>query len=322
MKYKIIAVLLVVMSHSAYSHYVVENVKTTTRIFSFDLIHKYLVGHDTNHPNTCKRANASSTLAECVMKYKVVSGGNSKEIQSGFVDLRGDGSYDDELMNAVTHYDSLKVAESHGIDLAKFVEIPRDDVTSLTGGNNQYTVTTSSLGRVCDANSANCKDTIGSGYLTNTLNFNTMTDLQVACEFTSKDLDIKTTLSEDNLYLYYGTDNKKILPYVYSSDSVSVDCVNWLSKDISKNITLGYESLSQNVSDGDTQLECKLFGNINGSGDPAGSTTKMTIPGFSTKDESFKIPEAFLGFYVSTPSGSAQISTNFNCNFKLATEIK
>ncbi|OBU05445.1 hypothetical protein AYY16_09285 [Morganella psychrotolerans] len=209
MKNKIIAVLLVVMSHSAYSHYEVENVKTTTRIFSFDLIHKYLVGHDTNHPNTCKRANASSTLAECVMKYKVVSGGNNKEIQSGSVDLRGDGSYDDELMNAVTHYDSLKVAESHGIDLAKFVEIPREDVTSLTGGNNQYTVTTSSLGRVCDANSANCKDTIGSGYLTNTLNFNTMTELQVACEFTSKDLDIKTTLSEDNLYLYYGADDKK-----------------------------------------------------------------------------------------------------------------
>lgn len=320
MKYKIIAILLVVMSHSAYSHYEVENVKTTTRIFSFDLIHRYLPNHDTNHPNTCKGTN-TSTLATCTVNYKVVSGGNSKEIKSGFVDLRGNGSYDDELMSAVTHYDSLKVAERHGVDLKQIVEIPREDVTSLTGGNNQYTVTTTSLGRVCSASGV-CKDTPSNGYQTNTLNFNTMTELQVACEFTSKDLDIKTTLSEDNLYLYYGTDNKKILPYVYSSDSVSVDCVNWLSKDISKNITLGYESLSQNVSDGDTQLECKLFGNINGNGDPAGSTTKMTIPGFSTKDESFKIPEAFLGFYVSAPSGTAQISTEFNCNFKLATEIK
>ncbi|WP_413492589.1 hypothetical protein [Morganella psychrotolerans] len=320
MKNKIIAVLLVVMSHSAYSHYEVENVKTTTRIFSFDLIHKYLAGHDTNHPNTCKGAN-SSTLATCTVNYKVVSGGNNKEIKSGFVDLRGDGSYDDELMSAVTHYDSLKVAERHGVDLTQIVEIPRDSVTSLTGGNNQYTVTTTSLGRVCDA-SAVCKDTPSNGYQTNTLDFKKLTELQVACEFTSKDLDIKTTLSEDNLYLYYGADDKKILPYVYSSDSVSIDCVNWLSTAISKNITLGYESFSQNVSDGDTQLECKLFGDINGSGDPASSTTKMTIPGFSTKDESFKIPEAFLGFYVSSPSGTAQISTEFNCNFKLATEIK
>ena len=321
MKYKILAVLLVVMSHSAYSHYQVKNVKTTTRIFSFDLVHAYLSGHET-HANTCKRLNASSTLASCTLNYKVVSGGNNKEIKSDFVDLRGDGSYDNELMDATTHYNALRVAEAHGVDLTQVVEIPRENVTSLTGGNNQYTVSTSSVSRVCDANSANCKDKTDSGYTTDTLNFNTMTALQVACEFTSKDLSIKNTLSEDNLYLYYGADDKKILPYVYSSDSVSIDCVNWLSTAISKNITLGYESFSQNVSDGDTQLECKLFGDINGSGDPASSTTKMTIPGFSTKDESFKIPEAFLGFYVSSPSGTAQISTEFNCNFKLSTEIK
>lgn len=320
MKYKILAVLLVVMSHSAYSHYQVKNVKTTTRIFSFDLVHTYLPNHETNHPNMCKRVNASSTLESCTLNYKVETG--AKLIKTDFVDLRGDGSYDDELMNATTHYNVLRVAEAHGVDLTQVVEIPREDITSLTGGNNQYKVSTSSAGRVCDANAANCKNNADSGYTTDTLNFNTMTQLQVACEFTSKDLSIKNTLSEDNLYLYYGADNKKILPYVYSADSVSVDCVNWLSTAISKNITLGYESFSQNVSDGDTQLECKLFGDINGTGQPASSTTKMTIPGFSTKDESFKIPEAFLGFYVSSPSGTAQISTEFNCNFKLATEIK
>lgn len=45
---------LIVLSGNAYSHYQVENVKTTTRIFSFELVHKYLSGHE-SHPNTCKK---------------------------------------------------------------------------------------------------------------------------------------------------------------------------------------------------------------------------------------------------------------------------
>ncbi len=65
-----------------------------------------------------------------------------------------------------------------------------------------------------------------------------MKDLQVACEFTSKDISVKTSLSEDNLYLYDGAANQKILPYNYDVDNVSVDCVNWLSTAISKDVTL------------------------------------------------------------------------------------
>lgn len=310
------------MSHDAHSHYQVKNVKTTTEIFSFDLVHVYLPSHETNHPNMCKRLNENSRLTSCTLNYKVVSRGNNKEIKTGFVDLRGDGSYDDELMNATTHYNSLRIAESHGVNLTQLVDIPRKNITSLTGGNNQYTVSTSSAGSVCDASLANCQNKLDSGYTTDTLNFNLMTDLQVACEFTSKDLSIKTALSEDNLYYYYGDDSKKIIPYEYNADSILFNCVNWLSNNVSKSITLRYEALSKSVSDGDTLLECKLFGDIDGNSQPASPTTTMTILGFSTKNQSFKIPEAFLGFYVFSPSGSAQTSTEFNCDFKLAIGIK
>ncbi|AWC93661.1 TPA: heme utilization protein [Morganella morganii subsp. morganii] len=322
MKNKIIAMALVVLSGNAYAHYQVENVKTTTRIFSFELVHKYLNGHE-SHQNTCRKTYTNNKLESCTLNYKVTSGGNNKVIKTGFVDLRGDGSFDQELMNATTHYNALRVAEAHGVDLTQLVEIPREDITSLTGGNNRYTVDTSSAGRVCDANSpTTCRDYADSGYTNNTLDFTTMKDLQVACEFTSKDISVKTSLSEDNLYLYNGATNQKILSYNYDVDNVSVDCVNWLSTAISKDVTLKYEVLDKTVTDGDTQLTCKLFGNNTGTTSPSSSTNKMTIQGFSTKDENFKIPEAFLGFYVSSPSGSAQTSVSFDCNFPLSTEIK
>ena len=321
MKNKIIVMALILLSGNAYAHYVVENVKTNTRIFSFELVHKYLNGHE-SHQNTCRKTYTNNKLESCTLNYKVTSGGNNKVIKTGFVDLRGDGSFDQELMSATTHYNALRVAEAHGVDLTQLVEIPRSDITSLTGGNNRYTVDTSSAGRVCDANSSTCKDYAESGYTNNTLDFTTMKDLQVACEFTSKDISVKTSLSENNLYLYDGAANQKILPYNYDVDNVSVDCVNWLSTAISKDVTLKYEVLEKTAADGDTQLSCKLFGNNAGTTSPSSSTNKITISGFSTKDETFKIPEAFLGFYVSSPSGSAQTSVSFDCNFPLSTEIK
>ncbi|MCU6316426.1 heme utilization protein, partial [Proteus mirabilis] len=97
MKNKIIAMALVVLSGNAYAHYVVENVKTTTRIFSFELVHKYLASHEF-HQNTCRSTYTNNKLESCVLNYKVTSGGNSKVIKTGFVDLRGDGSFDQELM--------------------------------------------------------------------------------------------------------------------------------------------------------------------------------------------------------------------------------
>lgn len=322
MKNKIIAMALIVLSSNAYAHYTVQNVKTTTEIFSFEMIHEYLVGHEW-HENTCRKNYASNTLEYCRLNYKVTSGGNNKVIKTGFVDLRGDGSFDQELMSAAKHYDALQVAEKHGVNLTQLVEIPREDITSLTGGNNQYTVNTSSEGRVCDANSSSvCKNFSDSNYSTDTLDFTKMKELQVACEFTSKDISVKTALSEDNLYLYDGAANQKILPYNYGADNVSVDCVNWLSTPISKDVTLKYQSLEKTAEDGDTKLTCKLFGNNAGTTSPLSSTSKMTIQGFSTKDEDFKVPEAFLGFYVSSPSGSAQTSVSFDCDFLLSTEIK
>ncbi|MFG0436050.1 heme utilization protein [Morganella morganii] len=321
MKNKTIAMTLVMLSCSSYAHYQVENVKTTATIFSFELIHKYLEGHDTNHANTCRKTYTNNKLESCTLNYKVTSGGNDKVIKTGFVDLRGDGSFDEELMSATTHYNALRVAEAHGVDLNQLVEIQRNDITSLTGGNNKYTVSTSSAGRVCDANSSACKDYEDSGYTKDTLDFTTKTDLQVACAFSNKDISVKTSLSEDNLYLYDGSDNQKILSYNYDVDNVLVECVNWLSTSTSNNVTLKYDVLEKTVDDGDTRLTCKLFGNSTGTTLPVSSTNKITISGFSTKYETFKIPEAFLGFYVSSPSGSAQTSVLFDCNFPLSTEI-
>ncbi|GEM_PF-6622332 len=323
MKNKIIAMALIVLSGNAYAHYTVQNVKTTTKIFSFELVHQYLGGTHESHRNTCKKNYTNNELKSCTLNYKVTSGGNNKVIKTGFVDLRGDGSFDQELMSATSHYNALRVAEAHGVDLTQLVEIPRENITSLTGGNNQYTVSTSSEGSVCNANSpTTCRDDADSGYSKDTLDFTRMTELQVACEFTSKDISVKTLLSEDNLYLYDGAANQKILSYNYDSDNVSVDCVNWLSTPISKNVTLKYQSLEKTAEDGDTKLTCKLFGNNAGTTSPLSSTSKMTIQGFSTKDENFKVPEAFLGFYVSSPSGSAQTSVSFDCDFLLSTEIK
>ena len=72
----------------------------------------------------------------------------------------------------------------------------------------------------------------------------TMKDLQVACEFTSKDISVKTSLSLRIIRICMdGAANQKILPYNYDVDNVSVDCVNWLSQTAIKDVTLKYEVL-------------------------------------------------------------------------------
>ncbi|WP_145524756.1 heme utilization protein [Yersinia vastinensis] len=302
----------------ALSHYVVENPQTSLSELTFDLTHYYLPSHETNHPNTCKMKTGAGTqsLQSCRLVYVfnllTSSGAVGAEIQRGYVDLQGDGSYDTELSNATTHYNSLRVAEAHGVNLNQHVSIPYANISTLVGSNGRFRVTTSSEGFSC-LNNANCTlATGGTGYTTSTIDLGAQ-NLDVACEASaSGPLSIENTLSGEHIYSY--NSNATRLSKNIGEIKLSVNCVNWLSTAKSKTLNFSITPNTTIATGGNTQVTCGAYRDGN-AGTAAGYSFSrpINVAGFDGISEQYDTESIYYGLYVTSPSTSAETVLDLNC---------
>ena len=306
-------------------HYEVKNPQTTLNDLSFDLVHSYWDGTNNppnsdkishmKHTNKCKRASGTISLNSCVLRYKfnmLNSSGLLIEppIQSYDVDLRGDGSYDDELMDAATHYDAVKIAIAHGVTVDQHVSIPRANITSLAGSSGRFRVSTYGIGSVCS--STYCSSGFPETYTTNMINLSQQ-NLDVACEASTAGIkNIENMMSGDHIYLH--NSNETRLSENIGVVHLSVSCVNWLPTEKSKILNFNISPNVVAATGSQTQVTCGAY--INDiSATPPGYTfsRNISVPGYDSMEDTYDTDPIYYGLYVSAPSTAAETSLSLNC---------
>lgn len=327
LKLFLFSLAFLVLPNTVLGHYEVKNPLTSLNELSFDLAHTYWDGTNNpptagdnsshmNHQNRCKRATNTVSLGSCLLRYNfnmVNSNGTiiSPAIQSYDVDLRGNGSYDDELMNAATHYDAVKIAIAHGVVVDQHVSIPRSNITSLAGGSGKFRVSTFGVGNVCNS-STSCNTPSSDTYTTSTIDL-VQQNLDVACEASAVGAtSIENILRGEHIYLH--NSNESRLSENIGAVNLSVNCVNWLPTAKSK--TLNF-TISPNVvvaTGGNTEVTCGAYINDTSTTQPGYTFSRnISIPGYDGMVDTYDTDPIYYGLYVSTPSTTAETSLTLNC---------
>lgn len=306
-------------------HYEVKNPQTTLNDLSFDLVHSYWDGTNNppntdknthmTHANKCKRTSSTSSLATCILRYNfnmVDSKGGiiTPPIQTDDVDLRGDGSYDDELMAANTHYDAVKIAIAHGVTVDQHVSIPRANITSLAGSSGRFRVSTYGIGGIC--NGTSCSSLSQATYTTSTINLSQQ-NLDIACQASTAGIkNIENMMSGDHIYLH--NSNETRLSENIGVVHLSVSCVNWLPTEKSKILNFNISPNVVAATGSQTQVTCGAY--INDiSATPPGYTfsRNISVPGYDSMADTYDTDPIYYGLYVSAPSTAAETSLSLNC---------
>ncbi|HFR4115449.1 TPA: heme utilization protein [Yersinia enterocolitica] len=308
------------------SHYEVKNPQTSLNELSFDLVHTYWNGANNpptagdksshmSHTNKCKRASNTISLDSCILRYSFSmlnsSGGLiTPPIQSYDVDLRGDGSYDDELMNAATHYDAVKIAIAHGVAVDQHVSILRANITSLAGSSGKFRVNTYGIGNVCSSSS--CSSTSPEGYTNSTIDL-VQQNLDVACETSAAGVtNIENIMNGEHIYLH--NSNESRLSENIGAINLSINCVNWLPTAKSK--TLNF-TISPNVvvaNGSQTEVRCGAYINDTSTTPPGYTFSRnINVPGYDSMIDTYDTDPIYYGLYVSTPSTTAETSLSLDC---------
>ncbi|WP_145587098.1 heme utilization protein [Yersinia kristensenii] len=320
--------LFLVLPNTLLAHYEVKNPQTSLSELSFDLIHTYWDGTNNpptagdkishmNHINRCKRAPNTVSLNTCVLRYRFSmlnsSGGIlSPDIQTYDVDLRGNGSYDDELMDAATHYDAVKVAIAHGVAVDQHISIPRTNITSLAGSSGKFRVSTYGVGSICSS-STSCSTPTPDSYTTSTLDL-VQQNLDVACEAKAEGAtSIENILSGEHIYLYNSNASRR--SENIGAINLSVNCVNWLPTAKSKTLKF---TISPNVvvaTGSNTEVTCGAYVNDTSTTQPGYTFSKnISVPGYESMIVEYDTDPIYYGLYVSTPSTTAETSLALNCD--------
>ncbi|WP_145574989.1 heme utilization protein [Yersinia alsatica] len=316
-----------ILPNTVLGHYEVKNPQTSLNELSFDLVHTYWDGTNNpptagdqnshmSHTNKCKRASNTVSLNSCLLRYTfsmLNSGGGliTPPIQTLDIDLRGNGSFDNELLDAATHYDAVKVAIAHGVAVDQHVSILRSNITSLAGSSGKFRITTQGLGSVCSSGSS-CTTATPENYTSSTIDL-VQQNLDVACDASATgSTNIENILSGDHIYLHNSNETRK--SENIGAINLSINCVNWLPTTKSKTLNFNITPSVVTATGSNTEVTCGAYINDTPATVPGYTFSRaIIVPGYDDIVETYNTDPIYYGLYVSTPSTTAETSLSVDC---------
>ncbi|MFW5401737.1 heme utilization protein [Yersinia sp. 1252 StPb PI] len=306
--------LMTVFPGTVYAEFIIKNLQTSLSEMSMDVVFQ---PGGSAYVNYCRPQNVShTTLERCLLTYKVravTSGGLGVDLYTGAFDLRGDGTYDQQLLAASTMDEALAIAQSHGVILSYHIVISRSALVSISGTSGNFAMITGAEGKPCNAAGTSCY-TFSSALL-GTYNFNLKTaNIDVVCEASSLS-QRSATLSGPHIYVH--DSNGTRLSQAINPIDVSMNCVNWSPTANTKAVDFVVTPSEGAATGSNTQVACGVYKNtLAGTASGYTHTQTISLSGFGDTISTFSTPALYFGVYVKQPSSSAETSLpQLNCEF-------